>query len=81
MGYGESRQAFESFYGTSAEPLSSLGDEAFSISGVTSSIPTVTIGVRKGSSSASVQLMGVGEDVGALNNQGLALARILVEKL
>ena len=80
-GYEESRRAFESFYKATAETVAGLGDEACYIAGKTASMPTATFCVLKGSSSASVQVMSITEDLTALKPQALALAQKLAAKL
>lgn len=79
--YETSRIAFESLYGGSAENTEGLGDAAFYIGGMTASLPTATVSVRKGELAASIQVMGMGQDQGTLKDRALALTRTVADKL
>lgn len=79
--YEESRTAFESLYGGTAEALAGVADQAFYIGGRTGSIPTATVSVRKGRTAASVQVMAMSGDATGLRSQVMELTQQLVAKL
>ncbi|MBN1425719.1 DUF3558 family protein [Candidatus Fermentibacteria bacterium] len=81
VSYESSRTAFESLYGGKSENVDGLGDAAFYIGGMTASLPTATISVRKGELAASIQVLGAGQDPGTLKDRALALTRTVTGKL
>ena len=79
--YEESRMALESLYRGSAEELSGVADKAFYIGGQTQSVAIATVSVLKGQRAASVQVMAIRGDAGALRSQVMALTQLLLPKL
>lgn len=79
--YDRSRDAFELQYGGTAEDALGIGDDAYRITGTTGPLPTATVGVRRGTTSATVQVMAMDRDAGTLESQALELARRLAQKL
>jgi hypothetical protein len=79
--YEESRQAFESLYGGTAEELPDVGDQAFVIGGRTGPMPTATVGALQGATPISVQVMAMGGDPATLREQAIALTRTVLARL
>lgn len=79
--YDEIRDVFQSFYESDVEAIADLGDQAFHVGGRTASMPTATVGARKGSTLVSTQLMALGGDDATLRGQALDLARAVLDAL
>lgn len=79
--YDESRQAFESLYGTNAEDIAGIGERAFYVGGKTGVTETATVGAIKGSRPVTVQVLDVGGDPAALRRDATNLAHVLMSKM
>jgi hypothetical protein len=79
--YDRSKDAFELQYGGTAEDALGIGDDAYRITGTTGPLPTATVGVRRGTTSATVQVMAMDGAPPTLESQALELARLLAQKL
>jgi hypothetical protein len=79
--YDQSRTAFESLYGGTAEDIAAIGEKAFFISGTTSGMPTGTLVVAKGSTPVSVQVMGGSGDATTRKGEATAIAHVVLTKV
>jgi hypothetical protein len=80
-GYQQSRQAFESLYGATAEELEGIADQAYYIGGTTGPVPTATVGALKGQTAASFQVMAMNADTTDLRSAALELAQRTLQQM
>ena len=79
--YDQSRTAFESQYGGTAEDVTGVGEKGFFIAGDTGRVPTGTLVVQKGSTPVSIQVMGGTSDAATRRNEATAIAHVILGKL
>lgn len=79
--YDQSRQAFESQYGGTAEDVTGVGEKGFFIAGNTGAIATGTLVAQKGSTPVSIQVMGGTSDAATRKNEAIAIAHVILGKL
>ena len=79
--YDQSRTAFESQYGGTAQDVTAVGDKAFFIDGTTGRVPTGTLVAQKGSTPLSVQVMGGTSDAATRQGEATAIAHVLLGNL
>lgn len=77
----QARQAFEALYGRPADDLEGMDFEGYFIPGRTGSIPTATVGARKGQTAASFQVMSMTADTADLRSGAMELAQRTMQGL
>ena len=77
----QARQAFEALYGRPADDLEGMDFEGYFIPGRTGSIPTATVGARKGGTAASFQVMSMTADTADLRSGAMELAQRTMQGL
>ncbi|HEX8274975.1 MAG TPA: hypothetical protein VF615_20235 [Longimicrobiaceae bacterium] len=75
------RRATEIVQRDEAQDLPGIGDEAFYVGGEAGPLAIATVGARKGSVAARVQVMSPEGDPVTLRNQAVELTRLLVPRL